>query len=1165
MRRLHVFWVLAALIGTVLVSPFTAPRAALADDSPSLPLPSNCNSTPWVYKSKVDYFAGLRPIRRDTAPPGVRQKRTFKETFTTEEGRELSASAGISVGAGAATASAQAGITIHQKMTVTGEVTSEFDVPEGKTLNVQYGVYMTRVWFERDFHPAGCEWDMPYPFGEWYSYLDVPQAIGYKAWYEGGGPASPGSPGAVNPPAPPKPQPVTSVHGLADGTVLATTDTRRIYKMVGGAPVWQATCADGICAPESRPTTQAVIDDGPDTPRNGSSAIDQRGRIYLFVGGAPLWQSSCAAPINCGTPPKISDWSIDARDHMNRVPADGNLIQGWTGSSATPVAMTVGGARVNFASPQEIIDTGHGANWAGKVVTVSAPSFSGLGEIPADGTLIQGTVGGSSTPVAMFVAGSRINFAGPQEIIDTGYGANWPSKVRAIPARAFNAMRADIPPDGSLVQGVSTAGNTPVAMMAGAARINFANPQEIIDAGYGADWRTQVRAIPTRAFNMILADVPVDGTLVQGTGGGTSTAVAALVGGARIDFHSPQEVVDAGYGGDWAAKVRAIPTRAFNGIQTRIGDGTLLKKPGHDGVVIVLRGHLTGFHSMAELADAGYSGGLIRTIPGRVFDAMPVGLPNGVLVKKPHDPGIGVVLGGGWVTFHSEAEVAGSGYDIAQTYPLPPRVVDAMPRTIGDGVFVKKPEHTGVGVMLGGGWTAFHSMDELRASGYPANPIHTIPARVLDALPKTIGDGVLVKKPEHDGVALVLGGGRVAFHSLGELEGSGYGGRPIHLLPGRVLDALPTTVGDGVLIKSPDSPTKWWMIGGTRESTDREGRVWTIPTRALKLIPNSFPQTQVARATDFNGDGRDDIAAFTRGDGGDVYVSTSDGTKFVEEGWKWHEWFAPGQEIPGGGDFNGDGKTDIATFTRGGANKVYVALSTGAGFAPAALWSENLAVGTDLPSVGDFNGDGKDDIATFTRGDTGDVHVALSDGTKFVHSGAMWYDWFAPDVEVPDVGDFNGDGKDDIVTFTRGNVGKVYVALSTGTSFAPVTVWHSWFSVAEEVPATGDFNGDGKTDVATFTRGEGADVYVALSDGGKFVPAGKWHDRFAVGKEVPGIGDFDGDGKDDIVTFTRGDAADVYVSLSDGTKFVQQGMKWHDRFAVGKEVPMPGAYPAELH
>lgn len=184
-------------------------------------------------------------------------------------------------------------------------------------------------------------------------------------------------PGSSTPPT--GPQPVTSVQGLADGTVLATSDSKRVYKIVGGAPVWQSTCDDGICQPQARPTTQAVIDAGPATPRNGATAVDQRGYVYVLVGGAPLWQESCAAPVSCGTPVKVSNWSIDARDHMNRRPADGQLVQARDAGRDFPVSVTVGGALVPFATPQEVIDSGYGSDWTGRVTAISAGSYNSLG------------------------------------------------------------------------------------------------------------------------------------------------------------------------------------------------------------------------------------------------------------------------------------------------------------------------------------------------------------------------------------------------------------------------------------------------------------------------------------------------------------------------------------------------------------------------------------------------------------------------------------------------------------------------------------------------------------------------------------------------------------------------------------------------------------------
>ncbi|MET7747543.1 N-acetylmuramoyl-L-alanine amidase, partial [Micromonospora sp. NPDC005367] len=83
-------------------------------------------------------------------------------------------------------------------------------------------------------------------------------------------------------------------------------------------------------------------------------------------------------------------------------------------------------------------------------------------------------------------------------------------------------------------------------------------------------------------------------------------------------------------------------------------------------------------------------------------------------------------------------------------------------------------------------------------------------------------------------------------------------------------------------------------------------------------------------------------------------------------------------------------------------------------------------------------------------------------------------------------------------------------------------------------------------------------VFVSLSDGTRFVQnAWRWHDNFAIGDELPGLGDFNGDGRADVVTFTRGTAADVYVALSGGGRFGPTANRWHDQFAPGTDLPRP--------
>ncbi|GGK73859.1 FG-GAP-like repeat-containing protein [Mangrovihabitans endophyticus] len=346
------------------------------------------------------------------------------------------------------------------------------------------------------------------------------------------------------------------------------------------------------------------------------------------------------------------------------------------------------------------------------------------------------------------------------------------------------------------------------------------------------------------------------------------------------------------------------------------------------------------------------------------------------------------------------------------------------------------------------------------------------------------------------------------------------------------------------IVTEPDGTT--WVTGAGWE----QGGLYLAPLNWASGFAGVF----TGSSADFNGDGRDDIITFTQGPLADVYVALSTGSQFSGTTQKWQDYFSLDGETPLTGDFNGDGKDDIITFTQGEAADVYVALSTGSGFLGGAKWHDYFSLDGEVPAVGDVNGDGRDDIITFTHNDLADVYVALSTGDGFTAS-AKWADFFGLAGESPGVADVNGDGKDDIVTFVPGSA-DVFVGLSTGTGFQGGATWHDNFAPGLQAPRLGDFNGDGRADIAAFSNGNTAEVTVALSDGqGRFVDAGVWHGFFAPRGEFPYVGDFNGDGRTDITTFTHLPNADVYTALSTGSGF-GPGVLWHDYFGLPGEISL---------
>lgn len=277
-------------------------------------------------------------------------------------------------------------------------------------------------------------------------------------------------------------------------------------------------------------------------------------------------------------------------------------------------------------------------------------------------------------------------------------------------------------------------------------------------------------------------------------------------------------------------------------------------------------------------------------------------------------------------------------------------------------------------------------------------------------------------------------------------------------------------------------------------------------------------------------------------------VFPSDGTKFPG----WTQWAIRdggwGDEVKWtSGDFNGDGKSDIgAIWNNNESNVLTVRLSTGKAFT-AQHWLENGGgwINTTAWMAGDFNGDGKSDMAgAWNNNGLASIAVFPSDGMKF----PGWTQWADRDGGWGDevkwvAGDFNGDGKTDVgAAWNNNGITTLTVRLSQGDKFNHVHWGENagrWWDSA--IFVAGDFNNDGRDDIAQLWNDIGRNsIKVSLSDGSKFQAPVNWSKRDGgwggIIRWVPG--DFNGDGRTDIAAaWNNGGTNTLTVRASDGTKF----------------------------
>jgi RHS repeat-associated protein len=229
------------------------------------------------------------------------------------------------------------------------------------------------------------------------------------------------------------------------------------------------------------------------------------------------------------------------------------------------------------------------------------------------------------------------------------------------------------------------------------------------------------------------------------------------------------------------------------------------------------------------------------------------------------------------------------------------------------------------------------------------------------------------------------------------------------------------------------------------------------------------------------------------------------------------------------GDFNGDGKSDIFYAGASGVTYVCTGISSntscrkvGGSRTEGTYANNNIDIRYDVIMPGDFNGDEKSEIIHFYRANRGigasEICYIEDNYLQCKVLGGLYF--FNNDLFK---GDFNGDGKDDLVGGTFSN-GGYSICSFQGSDF---DCQHKAMpEIGRGINYIGDFNGDGLSDIGA-TNGDHA-VVVCISDGVGFT-CRPWTEN-GVGLQDPKIGDFNGDGKADLAIFQGGSIWNVRLS-----------------------------------
>ncbi|MEI6206533.1 MAG: FG-GAP-like repeat-containing protein [Desulfuromonadales bacterium] len=218
--------------------------------------------------------------------------------------------------------------------------------------------------------------------------------------------------------------------------------------------------------------------------------------------------------------------------------------------------------------------------------------------------------------------------------------------------------------------------------------------------------------------------------------------------------------------------------------------------------------------------------------------------------------------------------------------------------------------------------------------------------------------------------------------------------------------------------------------------------------------------------------------------------------------------------------------------------KLYGMTTNGSGITGGSLLYQESNPAWTIVGQGDFDGDGLKDFV-WQNSSTGQVYLMLMASPTAVKSGAIVYTESNTSWNIVATGDLNGDGKSDLIWWNK-NTGQVYAMLLNGTAVAGGGLIYTEPNTNWKIVAAADFNGNGTVELLWWNSSTGQ-VALGQTNGTSTSSANLiWYEP-DTNWRIAGAGDLDGDGKADIIWHNKS-TGQVYGMQTNGSSVTNGAM-----------------------